>query len=251
LYSIYNSSDYDFNYVTIVTDKIKELPSLAQLRLDNRLKELGVQSVPDVYFDGGYRDLVGAQKDEGPYRNLIEQSGTRDVSKVSIDLNVVWRGGNTIEITAQVQTNDTDFKGTVRIYITEIMSHWKDQQGKNYHFVVLDIPVSKSLNAVQQLTAVNQQTQPRILDITYTVTKSWSGNITKDNCMVIVSVFDKDTNYIIQTASAKPVSTSYNDLSYNLNEGTPSMQLLQHFVQSHPSLFPILQKIIQRLSLQE
>lgn len=217
LYSIYNSSDYDFNYVTIVTDKIKELPSLAQVRLANRLNETGVQYVPDVYFDGGYRELVGKQKDEVPYRNSIEQSGTRDVPEVSIDLNVDWKGGNTIKITAQVQTNDPEFKGNVIIYVTEIESHWKDQQGKNYYYAVLDIPVNKNLNAVEQLTLVNQQTQPRTLDTKFSVTKWWSGNITKDNCMVIVSVFDKDTNYAVQTASAKPVSTSCNDLSYNLN----------------------------------
>ena len=32
---------------------------------------------------------------------------------------------------------------------------------------------------------------------------------------------------------------------------TPFMQFLQHFIQSHPSLFPILQKILQRLGLQQ
>jgi len=218
LYSIYNSSDYDFHYVTIVTDKIKELPEFAQLRLDNRLKELGVKYVPDVYFDGGYKDLVDAQKSEVPYRDSINQSGTRDVPEVSIDLNVVWSGANTIKITAQIQTNDSEFKGNVRIYVTEIVSHWKDEKGKQYHYAVLDMPVNKSLNAVQQLTDLNLQTQPRTLDTkSYTITKSWSGNITKDNCMVVASVFDKDTDYAVQTASAKPVSTSCNDLSYTLN----------------------------------
>jgi hypothetical protein len=249
LYSIDNSNDYNFHYVTIVTDKIKELPSLAQLRLDNRLKELGVRYVPDLYFDGGYKDIVDEQKDEGPYRNAIEESGTRDVPEVSIDLNVVWNGVNTIKITAQVQTNDSEFKGYVRIYVTEIESHWNDQQGKKFHYAVLDIPVNKSLNAVTQLTNVNLQTLSRTLNTKmYTITKLWSGNITKDNCMVIVSVFDKDTDHAVQTASAKPViAIPCNYLSYNSNGDTPFM----NFLQSHPSLFPILQKILQRSGLHE
>jgi glutaredoxin len=251
LYSVYNSSDYDFHYVTIVADKITELPSLAQLRLDNRLKELGVKSVPDVYFDGGYKRLLGEQKDEVPYRNAIEQTGTRDAPEISIDLKVNWKGVNTIEITTQIQTNDSEFKGYVRIYVTEIESHWLDLQGKKFHYAVLDMPVNKSLNAVTQLTTFNQQILSRTLDTTYTVTKSWSGNITKDNCMVIASVFDKDTGYVVQTASTRPVSASCNDLSYNLNRSIVSIQFLQHFIQAHPSLFPLLQKIIHRLGLQE
>jgi hypothetical protein len=69
--------------------------------------------------------------------------------------------------------------------------------------------------------------------------------------MVIASVFDKNTDYAVQTASARPVSTSCNDLSYNLNRGIVSIRFQQHFIQAHPSVFLLLQKIIHRLGLQE
>ena len=47
---------------------------------------------------------------------------------------------------------------------------------------------------------------------TYTFTKTWTGDITKDNSMIIASVFDKDTDYAVQTASAEPVDTSSDDI---------------------------------------
>ena len=211
LYSIYNSGDYDFDFVTIVADKIKELPLIARTHLSTRvLNELGVKSVPDVYFDGGYKNILGKQSDEQPYRTSIEQSGTRSVPQVEVDLKVDWKSGNILKITAEVQSNDPEFDGKIRIYITEISSRWNDQQGKPYHYTVLDILVDKNLKVVSLDKSNTQQTNTLN---TITVTKWWSGDITKDNCMVIATVFDEDTDYTIQTASAKPVDKSNNDLS--------------------------------------
>ena len=216
IYSIYSSGDYDFEYVTIVTDKISELPLIAQSHLSTRvLDELGVKSVPDVYLYGGYKNIKGRQDDEQSYRTAIEQSGSRSVTQVGIELNVEWTIGNIIRITAQVQSDDPEFDGNIRIYVTEINSRWNDQQGEQYHYAVLDIPVDKSIKKVSLDKSISQQTQT--LDTISTITKWWSGDITKDNCMVIAAVFDKDTDYAIQTASAKPVDISNNDLSFNTN----------------------------------
>jgi len=210
LYSIYNSGDYNFDFISIVADKITELPLIAQAHLVDRYKELGAKSVPDVYFDGGYKNILGKQSDEQPYRTSIEQSGTRSVPQVEIDLNVDWKSGNILKITAEVQSNDPEFDGKIRIYITEISSRWNDQQGEQYHYAALDILVDKSLKAVSLDKSNTQQTNTLN---TITVTKWWSGDITKDNCMVIATVFDKDTDYAIQTASAKPADKSNNDIS--------------------------------------
>jgi len=215
LYSIYNSDDYEFNYVTFVTDKISELSLLVQPHLSTRIyDELGVRSVPDVYFDGGYTNIKGRPEDEQPYRTAIEQSGAIIVPQIDIDLNVEWMGTNIIKITAQVQIDDPEFNGNIRIYITEINSRWKDHQGNNYHYAVLDIPVDQSLKTVSLEKSINQRTKTQTQDNIITITKWWTGSINKDNCMVMASVFDEDTDYAVQTASAKPVITSSNDLTF-------------------------------------
>lgn len=214
LYSIYSSGDYDFDFVTIVANKITELPLTAQTHLSTRvLNDLGVKSVPDVYFDGGYKSIIGKQSDEQAYRTSIEQSGERSVSQVDIDLNVEWKASNIIKITAKVQSNDPEFDGKIRIYITEINSRWNDQQGNPYHYAVLDILVDKNLKALSLDKSSTQQTQT--LNTINTVTKWWYGDITKDNCMVIATIFDKDTDYAIQTASVKPADKINNDLYIN------------------------------------
>lgn len=208
LNSIYNSGDCDFYYVTIVTDKITELSLLAQSHLAKRLNELGVQYVPDVYFDGGYKHEQGAQPDESHYRTDIVQSGERTVPDIDLNLDVEWKVGSILKITVTVQNNEPEeYNGHLRVYITEIESRWSDAQSNQYHFAVLDIPVDRSLAVVQQSPAVKQQNQPRPLGNTYTFTKWWSGDVAQDNCMVVATVFDSDADYAVQTVSAVPASS--------------------------------------------
>jgi glutaredoxin len=204
LQSIYTSGDYDFYYVTVVTDKIGELPELAQLHLAKRLQELGVKYVPNVYVDGGYKDLRGAQQDEQPYKDAINQSGQRTVPDINIDVRVEWKGSGVIKIKVTIQNNDPEeYNGHFRVYVVEKESTWNNADGNPYRFVIVDIPMDKNL-APQQHQARHQKP----LSDTYTYTKLWKGDITQDNSLVIASVFDKDTGYTVQTASAEPMDTS-------------------------------------------
>ena len=228
LYSIYNSNDYSFYYVSLVTDK-------NWINIKDRCTELGISSVPVVHFDGGYRSVPGAQQDEIPYRNAIEQCGARTVADIDLDLEAQWKGGGTIKIVVNVQNNEPEeFNGHIRVYITEITSRWNDQQGNPYHYAVLGIPIDKSL-------AVSQQSQPIPLEgETYTFTKLWIGSlygfgdIEQDNILVIASVFESDTDYVVQTASITPsVSRSVSYPAF--------MSLLERF----PNAFPIIRMLFK------
>jgi len=199
LYSIYSSGDYEFYYVSLVSD--------VNSKIWNRVQELGVTGVPDVYFDGGYRNLVGAQTDEQPYRNVITQCGERTVPDIDVDVSVEWKGGGTLKISVTVQNNEAEeYDGHLRVYIVEPESRWNDAQSNPYHFGALAIPIDRSL-AVPQF-------QPRPLCDSYTFTKTWFGalhgfgDITEDNIMVIAAVFDGDTDHAVQTAAAEPTSST-------------------------------------------
>lgn len=200
LYSIYESGDLDFYYVSLVWDEGNQ-------NVRQRLIELGVSSVPDVFFDGGYRRLLGAQGDEQPYRDAITQSGERTVPDIDIEVDVAWVGGGILKITGTVVNNEEEeFNGHLRVYIVEPLSRWNDNGGNPYHFGVLDIPIDGNL-------AVAAQSQAQPLGDTYTFKKTWFGfihgfsDITQDNILVIASVFDKDTNYAVETAAAEPTTT--------------------------------------------
>jgi len=234
--SIYNSGDYDFQYVSMVfCDDMNA-------NIYGRIQELGTEAVPDAHFDGKYMNVHGKQVDEQPYRNAIVQSGEREVPDIGLDLDVEWKGGGTIKITVNVQNNEPEeYNGHLRVYITEIESRWNDVNGNPYHFAALYIPIDRSLAVSKQSYVVKQQGQPIPLDgDTYTFTKTWFGaihgfgDITQDNIMVIASVFDKDTDYAVQTASATP------SLS-----GSMPHPVLQSFFEKFPNAFPIIRSLFK------
>lgn len=203
LYSIYNSGDLDFYYVSLVWDK-------GNLHVRNRLTELEVTSVPDVHFDGGYKRLIGSQTSEQPYRTAISQCGTRDVPNIDVEVDVEWKGGGTLKITVTVMNNEPEeYNGHLRVYVVEKISRWNDNSGKPYHFGVLDIPVDRNL----AVSEYQQQCYKNALGDTYSFKKTWIGalygfgNITKENTMVIASIFDPDSGHVVQTAAAEPTSS--------------------------------------------
>lgn len=200
LYSIYNSGDLDFYYVSLVGDQ-------GNSNVWGRLQELGISSIPDVYFDGGYRHLLGAQSTEQPYRNAISTCGEREVPDIYIDVDVEWKGAGTLKILVTVTNNEAeDYNGHLRVYVVEKTSRWDDNSGNPYHFAVLDIPIDSDLTVVESQQGYTLDARAS----TYTFKKTWFGalhgfgDITQDNVMVIASVFDPDSEDAVQAAAAEP-----------------------------------------------
>lgn len=225
LYSIYQAGDLDFNYVTLVWDA-------AGARVRGRLQELGVTSVPDVFFDGKYKHIIGSQSSEQNYRDAITLAGNRDVPDFDIGMDVIWQGGGNIKIVVAVKNNEPiDYSGRIRVYIVEKESRWNDNGGNPYHYAALDVALDRTL------TFTREQIRP--LGDTYGYTINWVGSlfgfsdITQDNIVVIASVFDKDTDYVIESAIGEPSASSN------------SHRLLSRFLPN------ILEKIMERFSLFE
>jgi hypothetical protein len=200
LSSIYDAGDLDFYYVSMILD--------VNPRVYPRVQELGVTGTPDVYFDGGFNSIVGAQTDEQPYRTAITQSGERVVPDIDIDVSAEFKGGGTIKISVTVTNNEAEeYDGHLRVYIVEPEARWEYNVGGDIHYGVLDIPIDKSL-------ALPQGGQYRPLGDTYTFTKTWLGaifgfnDITEDNIKVIAAVFDGETDHAVQTAAAEPTSST-------------------------------------------
>ncbi len=218
LYSIYNSEDLDFNYVTLLWDE-------GTYNVRGRLLELGVVAVPDVYFDGGYKRVEGPQTNVTPYGSAITNSGERDVPDIDINVDVRWLGGGKLKIGVTVINNDVEeFNGRIRTYIVEKESRWDDYGGNPYHYAALYIPIDKTLAVVKS--------RARPLGDTYTISKTWwgalygFGDIKQENIIVITALFEKDTKYVVQTASAEPTATSSNYRSINLM----ILRLLERFL---------------------
>ena len=215
LNSIYNSGDYDFYFVTFVSDQNSWIWS--------RVQELGTLSVPDVFFDGGFVNLVGAQVDETPYRNAIVNSGERIVPDLDMDVSVDFMGGGTLKINVDIQNNEAeDYNGILKVYVVEKESRWNDVQGHPYHFGALGIPIDDSLAVPQG--------HPTPIGDSYNFKKTWFGaifgfsDITEDNIMVIAVIYDSETGYAVQTAAAEPTSTTP---QFHLFENIKFFQLIK------------------------
>jgi len=221
LYSIYNSGDLDFNYVTLVWDE-------GVKKVHNRLKDLGITNVPDVYFDGKFKHILSAQSSETPYRNAISLSGNRTVPDIDIGVSAKLNGGGTLKITVNINNNGPDaYNGHLRVYITEIESRWNDNSGKPYHYAALDIPLDTTVS---------------LMAGTATFEKTWLGafwgfgDITKDNIIVIATLFDANTDYVVDTTGVKPTTCSS-------NSKIPSA-LLPNIFEKLMDQFPLLVKML-------
>lgn len=207
LYSVYNSSEYPFYYVTLISDK----NPIAQ----QRMKKLNVYSIPIIYFDGGFITNTGAVN-ESVYQASIEESGLRTVKQpLETNTNVTWDGDAKITVTVTVK-NDGNFfyLGILRSYVTEIVSRWIDDDGDPFHFGFLDFAINKIFFVRPGKT--------------YTATATFDGtevhgnqtfeDITQDNIMVVSTVSHwlphigkTDSNrlflafYVDQTSAAIPI----------------------------------------------
>ncbi len=182
LNAIYESGDYPFYFVSLIEDVNDE----ANARCT---QDYNVGGYPTVEFDGGYREEVGAPSDESEYRAAIEACGARSVPNIDLEVTAVARGGALINVTAVATNNgSTEYSGTLRVYITEIVSRYLDADGNNYPFGFLDFAMERDVT-IPSAQSVTLQTD-------------WDGaahtdangddfaDITMDNIMVIGSMFN-------------------------------------------------------------
>jgi len=189
LEAIYDDEEGSFYYVSLVIDENTEA--------EDRADDLGIDETPDVYFDGGYTHIFGEQSSSTPYRNALEDTATRNVWDIDLDINVSWLEGAEVGMNLTIVNNDDDaYNGTVRFYIVEPLSRWNNYDGEPYHYAVLDI--------VSQQISVDAEKE---------VKKTWDGDdhdfgdVCENNIMIIAAVFHEDNEYADETVSGMSSSS--------------------------------------------
>jgi hypothetical protein len=182
LYSLYNSSEYPFYFVALVSDQ----NPLAQNRFWGHYRGI---AIPTIFIDGGFNQTVGSgttpQQTEQLYRPFIEEAGARTVHPLELSTNVTGHGDATLDITVTVKnTGSKPYFGYVRSYVTEISSRWINNDGDPYHFGFLDYAIKKVVLLAPQKSR--------------TFTMTWDGaanhgnltfpDIVDNNIMVITTV---------------------------------------------------------------
>ena len=190
MHDIYESGQYDFNYVALVSDKN---PYASQ-----RCAELGVSGIPDYVFDGDYTRWVGSGGLPGAYTSRLTACEKRTVADVEFILDVTWLENGKLDVIVDlINIEETPYVGHLHAYVTEMESRWDTYSGQPYHFAMIgNYPLNQDV------------TVPAQDSLRYAVV--WDGasygfsDIQRDNIAVIVTVFDKTSGFVDDTASVLP-----------------------------------------------
>jgi thiol-disulfide isomerase/thioredoxin len=147
LNNIYKSHNYQFYYVSLVTDMNPIAKDRALDYLSNLIPTY--MALPSVYFDGGDKNMAGrlntVNATAAAYTQIIEDVGNRSVTvPIELSSEIVWLGEGKITVVVTIKNNgDKPYLGKVRSYITEIVSRWKDSKGYFFDFGFLDFAINK------------------------------------------------------------------------------------------------------------
>ncbi len=202
LKNLYNTGSYPFNFIVFDYTHNKK----AQNYLSGTYN---LYWVPSLYWDGGFIVQIGSS---GISTN-INLCKDRTVADIEADVDVIWRGNATMDISVFVVNNHRKYDGYLRVYVTETESsmNWKDYYGKLYAFPFLDF----AMNGIVSIPASGG---------TYETTLNWNGNlhndgyghtfggITPDNVTVFVALFDEEDHLMYSNPpSGAPFQAHYLD----------------------------------------
>jgi len=248
LKNIYAGGQYDFAYVTHVAD-------VNTHSYDRLWTDYNTFGYPTVYFDGGYDLVLGSAtipQAEADYTAAITNCAARTVPNLDLDIDVIWLGNATMEISVQACNYEVStYDCHLRVFITEVESTlgWDDTNGDPYTFAFLDYAFDLPLSLAPGLCWSDTVTWDGALHNNgYGVTFD---SITKDNIMVVAAIYDGQANqgysnppngnpfnayYVDATASTMPRETfPVPDIKCDGNDG--------------PYSFPSTQNVLLTISL--
>jgi Bacterial Ig domain len=176
LRSLYDSKKYSFYYVSLVNGTSSKVT-------DRLYSDYNIFGFPTVFIDGGYRVILGGSSPEPTFIEAITAAQQRlTVPQIKITLTAQYQNtSHQLTITTLLQNKEDDpYTGRLKLYLTEIVSHWTGYDSKPYHFGFLAyVPIQEAI------------TIPENGDITLTGTMNISA-YDYENLMIIGVVFSKE-----------------------------------------------------------
>ena len=188
MHDVFYTGDYDFYYVALVSDK--------NTYANGRCGELGVTSIPDYVFDGGFTRQVGSTS-AGVYINKLNSCGARDVEDIDLALDITWNGDASIDVDLDITNNEAStYSGHVHVYVTEIVSRWNTNNGKPYHFAMVG---NYAFNENADV-AGDETTQ---LSTTWDGSQYGMSDLEENNVMVIATIYNRNNNDYVDETTAE------------------------------------------------
>ena len=177
LHEQFNPEDPEFYYVSLVQDR----NSGANDRLT---KDYNLLGLPTVYVDGGYKVIFGAGSFESVFEEKLASASSRDVPKLIINIESVWnKTRKELNNTVFVENlENSTYTGSLKVYISEIVSPWPDYDGEPYNYALIDY----GYNDIIEIDAFGNETFSKIWD----AESAGFGNVYPENLWVIAVLFN-------------------------------------------------------------
>ena len=142
---IYESGEYSFNYVTVLSDVSNEASN-------ELLNKYNIVGSPTCIFQGGYDTLYDVDPIENTYKNIIATVQNRYIPNLEIDLEKKWIAdccSAKAIFTITVTNNEAyTYRGFLKLYVSEIESRWNytyENEEEPFNHALLDIPIEKQI----------------------------------------------------------------------------------------------------------
>lgn len=141
LKELYESRDYNFYYVSMITDKNR----IAEKRMK---EDYNIYGYPTIIIDGGYRVKIGSSITKEEYADAIKDAEKRNVPKININVSAEFiNTSNELETNVYLENEESvNYTGHLRVYLTEIISRWDEYNKKPYHFGFIDFIIDKNVS---------------------------------------------------------------------------------------------------------
>jgi hypothetical protein len=146
LQEIYESGEYDFQYITYVSNEYSQAS-------DWLSDEYNIRGFPTCFFDGGFEVLYNVSALKDYYENKIYISSYRNVHDLDVVLETRWFEdccNQKLDMEINVKNNEvTPYNGILRVYIVERNSRWTYQledTNRSYKYAFLDFAMDEKIN---------------------------------------------------------------------------------------------------------
>lgn len=202
MFDTYESENYDFQYASmIVYDKNGDVLIRKAYDWDSNYE---ISTYPTSIFDGDYERIVGNHPEL--LNNSINTTGSRNVSNIIGNVSMNWVGNASVNISYSIKNNESStYNGTIKIFMTEIVSRYKTSLGDPFNFGFLDFPIDENISIES--------------DETYSNSTIWNGNEHEDehgndfgdinahNIKIILVVYNETTGYAEETVFSDITNT--------------------------------------------
>ncbi len=179
IHELYNSGDYNFEFVSMVVEYDK-----ANKRLTEDYNNV---AQPTLYIDGGFEVIMGGAEtkeglDASKYKEAIRTAEQRNVPELKITVKVDYENNsNKFNTNVKIKNfGDETYTGSLKVYLAEIISRFKIKKKTQVYNGFLDFIINEeiSVDAGEELQK----------------SKEWDlSGLDPENLVVIAVVFNSES----------------------------------------------------------